>query len=334
TLRLQQREDGVRIDQVVLSPSTYLATSPGTTKRDTTILPPNDGVLPNGSEFKVATWNIRSGDGRCPISGSCPFVDSTQNCTDPGQPLNAWGVGIPQSALSVVNEDSTLIALALQEAWACGQPTNVKNVLRWAYASTAYNGTALLTRYGIRGTLESKLVSAPTDEPAYILGADVCLDLTCAATLRVYVVHLTFFSLDDHVVDTVVLAQTQTMLAWIATQPHADRHVVVGDFNAFEREPAIDFRCELAFDYRTPQAMRSAGYTDAWLAVHGSAPGMTATLNRNGCGVTNGGPWKRIDYAYLKGLTPASSSFFAFESANTAAASDHYGLIASFSGSE
>ncbi|HEY2908107.1 MAG TPA: hypothetical protein VGJ29_19530, partial [Vicinamibacterales bacterium] len=46
TLRLQQREDGVRIDQVVLSPSTYLATSPGTTKRDTTILPPNDGASP------------------------------------------------------------------------------------------------------------------------------------------------------------------------------------------------------------------------------------------------------------------------------------------------
>ncbi|HWF84519.1 MAG TPA: hypothetical protein VG222_06725 [Vicinamibacterales bacterium] len=59
---------------------------------------------------------------------------------------------------------------------------------------------------------------------------------------------------------------------------------------------------------------------------------MTATLNHNGCGVTNGGPRKRIDYAYLKGLTPSSSSFFAFEPANTAAPSDHYGLLTGFTG--
>ncbi len=39
TIRLQPREDGLGIDQVVLSPTTYLTTSPGKTKLDTTILP-------------------------------------------------------------------------------------------------------------------------------------------------------------------------------------------------------------------------------------------------------------------------------------------------------
>jgi hypothetical protein len=39
TLRIQAREDGVSIDQVVLSPSTYLNSSPGALKNDTTILP-------------------------------------------------------------------------------------------------------------------------------------------------------------------------------------------------------------------------------------------------------------------------------------------------------
>ncbi len=39
TLRIQAREDGLSIDQVVLSPSTYLTTPPGTTKNDATILP-------------------------------------------------------------------------------------------------------------------------------------------------------------------------------------------------------------------------------------------------------------------------------------------------------
>ncbi len=39
TIRIQAREDGVSIDQVVLSPSTYLTRAPGALKNDTTILP-------------------------------------------------------------------------------------------------------------------------------------------------------------------------------------------------------------------------------------------------------------------------------------------------------
>ena len=39
TIRIQAREDGVSIDQVVLSPATYLNRAPGALKNDTTILP-------------------------------------------------------------------------------------------------------------------------------------------------------------------------------------------------------------------------------------------------------------------------------------------------------
>jgi glucose/arabinose dehydrogenase/PKD repeat protein len=39
TIRIQGREDGISIDQIVLSPVKYLNTSPGKTKNDTTILP-------------------------------------------------------------------------------------------------------------------------------------------------------------------------------------------------------------------------------------------------------------------------------------------------------
>jgi hypothetical protein len=39
TLRIQIREDGVQFDQVVLSPSTYLSSSPGAVTNDTTIVP-------------------------------------------------------------------------------------------------------------------------------------------------------------------------------------------------------------------------------------------------------------------------------------------------------
>ena len=39
TIRIQQREDGVMIDQIILSPSTYLASPPGAQNNDTTIVP-------------------------------------------------------------------------------------------------------------------------------------------------------------------------------------------------------------------------------------------------------------------------------------------------------
>jgi phosphatidylserine/phosphatidylglycerophosphate/cardiolipin synthase-like enzyme len=42
TIRIQTREDGLSIDQIVLSPETYLDTSPGALKSDTTILPKSE----------------------------------------------------------------------------------------------------------------------------------------------------------------------------------------------------------------------------------------------------------------------------------------------------
>jgi hypothetical protein len=38
-IRLQTREDGLSIDQIVLSPDRYLNASPGSTKNDAVIVP-------------------------------------------------------------------------------------------------------------------------------------------------------------------------------------------------------------------------------------------------------------------------------------------------------
>jgi hypothetical protein len=43
TLRIQPREDGFFVDEVVLSPQKYLTSAPGALKRDTTVLPVSDG---------------------------------------------------------------------------------------------------------------------------------------------------------------------------------------------------------------------------------------------------------------------------------------------------
>jgi phosphatidylserine/phosphatidylglycerophosphate/cardiolipin synthase-like enzyme len=48
TVRIQMREDGLSIDQIVLSRSTFLSAAPGTTKNDGTILPEQGGTSGGG----------------------------------------------------------------------------------------------------------------------------------------------------------------------------------------------------------------------------------------------------------------------------------------------
>jgi hypothetical protein len=58
TIRLQTREDGLSIDQIVLSPEAYLNSSPGAAKNDTVILPASSpGVTPTdaGSDVVLHT---------------------------------------------------------------------------------------------------------------------------------------------------------------------------------------------------------------------------------------------------------------------------------------
>ena len=43
TIRIQQREDGYSIDQIVLSPSMYLSRAPGALKNDSLILAESNG---------------------------------------------------------------------------------------------------------------------------------------------------------------------------------------------------------------------------------------------------------------------------------------------------
>jgi hypothetical protein len=38
-MRIQVREDGVMLDQIVLSPSTFMSAAPGPVTNDTTIVP-------------------------------------------------------------------------------------------------------------------------------------------------------------------------------------------------------------------------------------------------------------------------------------------------------
>jgi hypothetical protein len=72
TLRLQHREDGLSIDQIVLSPQTYLNTSPGALKNDTTILTRSGGVVAPAPTVASVSPNsgTTSGGTSVTISGS------------------------------------------------------------------------------------------------------------------------------------------------------------------------------------------------------------------------------------------------------------------------
>ncbi len=71
TIRIQVREDGLSLDQIVLSPSTYLLSPPGALKNDGTLLAPFDGIpaaappptlleSPNNTRVPTATQIVDS----------------------------------------------------------------------------------------------------------------------------------------------------------------------------------------------------------------------------------------------------------------------------------
>ncbi len=61
TLRVQVREDGLSIDQIVLSPATYLNASPGALKNDTTILPKTETPPPAPADIVVWASDVPNG---------------------------------------------------------------------------------------------------------------------------------------------------------------------------------------------------------------------------------------------------------------------------------
>jgi endonuclease/exonuclease/phosphatase family metal-dependent hydrolase len=84
TIRVQTREDGVQVDQIVLSPSTYLNAAPGSTYNDSTILPHST----DGRSGAVASGG-GSGSGAAgphfPWAASIPGTINAQDYDDGGE---------------------------------------------------------------------------------------------------------------------------------------------------------------------------------------------------------------------------------------------------------
>ena len=70
TLRIQTREDGISIDQIVLSPSRFLAQSPGALKNDTNIYPRSPGGEPPPPDTEAPVTAITAPSGGSTVSGT------------------------------------------------------------------------------------------------------------------------------------------------------------------------------------------------------------------------------------------------------------------------
>lgn len=272
---------------------------------------------PRTGTFKVATWNIRSGMG---IAGfdTTTWTSDTLNCTDRAQPLNAWGIGLPQAELGRIRDDRAIVAFAVQEAWNCGNPSSINSVLGFKDITGERNGTALAVRHGFASA--PAYVNVGGDD--WIVGGAVCLDAACSASVPMYSTHWTP---PRHAFGPVA----QRTLDVLGAQPSP--HVLLGDLNVYRVDAwNPDVPCtgpDVGGRVEAIQRMEAAGYVDAWKTTQGGE-GWTGMASRNGCGVPNGNLFKRIDYVYTRNLRAVAATRLARTAPGADAPSDHVMLVA------
>ena len=252
--------------------------------------------------FKVATWNIRSGMG---IRGftTTSWSHETLNCTDHSQPLNAWGIGLPQAELGHIRDDSSIVAMALQEAWHCGEPQNVNGVLGFKAVSrrTGGHGPPRTLRFRRAGQIPAIRQKANQ----WLIGGSVCLDAGCTATIPMFSAH--FGDTTDEEIPN------QAQRVWTSSRVEGPARLFMGDLNVFKTD-TWNPRVPCTGDdkparMRTIGLIEGAGYVDAWKATQ-SSEGWTGMASRPKCGSPSGNLYKRIDYVYSMGLRTMSTDRF------------------------
>jgi regulation of enolase protein 1 (concanavalin A-like superfamily) len=138
TIRIQTREDGLAIDQIVLSSSRYLNAAPGALKNDATILPPTTGATPPPPPPPAppadvpAPWTHQD-VGNVGIAGTASFDSVTATFTVKGAGADVWGTA---DAFHFTSEplsgDGTIVA----------RVASVQNVAAWVKAGVMVRAAA------------------------------------------------------------------------------------------------------------------------------------------------------------------------------------------------
>jgi microcompartment protein CcmK/EutM len=171
-IRVQTREDGLSIDQIVLSPSMFLTQSPGTLKNDTNIYPKQ---VPAPGDTEPPTTSITSPSNGATVSGTTPvtttasdnvsvtrvelWVDGSLALTDNASPFTfSWNTA------SVANGNHTLQSRAYDAANNVGQSTTVAVTVNNATSGPAdivlYAGDATVRSGGWRRESDTSAAGA------------------------------------------------------------------------------------------------------------------------------------------------------------------------------
>jgi len=310
TIRVQNREDGISIDQIVLSPSLYMNSAPGDNKNDDTILDaatggiysggggggstPPETSTSSGTSLKVMHWNLHHGvgtDGRYDIDRIASWI-AKQNpdvvSLNEVEKYTSWG-----------NED---------------QPTRYKQMLEsktgktwymvWAqeYGSWSANGKGnlLLSRYPFTNTARYLLTHTRT----IALGQVVVngRNITVATT------HL------DPDSGSYRLAQAQDLSGWFDN--FSQNRIVVGDMNAQPTSTEMTY-------------IKNTGFRDAWADAKAGGYAKSAADNPNGYTRNS-----RIDQLYTStgasNIQPTRVEVVDTRDGNGVMPSDHRPLVVTY----
>jgi endonuclease/exonuclease/phosphatase family metal-dependent hydrolase len=257
TIRVQNREDGISIDQIVLSPAMYRASAPGDNKNDDTILDPATGAAvatstpssssASGTPLKVMHWNLHHGvgtDGRYDIDRIATWI-ARQNpdvvSLNEVEKNTYWG-----------NEDQPARYKALLES-KTGQTWYMVWAQEFGDWNAAGKGNLLLSRFPLSNTARYLL----TYDRTIALGQIVVngRNITVATT------HL------DPDSGTKRLAQAKELTAWFKN--FSQNRIVVGDMNAQPTSTEMTF-------------VKGAGFRDAWADAKSGGYAKAASDNPNG----------------------------------------------------
>ncbi|MGH2406677.1 MAG: endonuclease/exonuclease/phosphatase family protein [Candidatus Limnocylindrales bacterium] len=146
--------------------------------------------------------------------------------------------------------------------------------------------------------------------------AELIID-DAATRLRVLNVHLHHEVGPDHAL--LRLAQTEAMLAWLASMPPVAATIVNGDFNATPGEP-------------TYRRMVDAGFRSAFVEANGTEPDVTWPSGLQAPGMDTDGEPGCLDYIWVTGAVQVSAARLCFDRPATGDPtlypSDHRGVTA------
>jgi len=254
TIRVQNREDGISIDQIVLSPVLYRSSAPGDDKNDDVILDPATGKplasssdAVSGTPLKVMHWNLHHGvgtDGKYDINRIATWIAKVNPdvvSLNEVEKNTYWG-----------NEDQPARYKAMLES-----KTGHTWYMVWAQEfgdwSANGKGNLLLSRLPLSNTARYELSYDRTIALGQVIvnGRNV----TVATT------HL------DPDSGSKRLTQAKEMTAWFDN--FSQNRIVVGDMNAQPTSTEMTY-------------VKNEGFRDAWADAKSGGYAKSASDNPNG----------------------------------------------------